>query len=88
MLLLPSSSTSNVFAFSAEASESKGGCEDVEEGDNCIKMQMELMDGGCVGGGLQVRRGANEQGILEHVHGVFNDIGVTDLTVQIEVKAA
>ena len=37
-----------------------------------------------MGGGLQVRQGANEQGILEHVHGVFNDIGVTDLTVQIE----
>ena len=33
----------------------------------------------------QVREGANEQSILRTVHGIYNDIGVKDLTVEIEI---
>ncbi|KAG0565149.1 hypothetical protein KC19_8G168500 [Ceratodon purpureus] len=33
---------------------------------------------------MQVRKGADEQSILQTVHGIYNDIGVKDLTVEIE----
>ncbi|GJP48627.1 hypothetical protein CLOM_g7918 [Closterium sp. NIES-68] len=33
---------------------------------------------------VRVRQGVDEQKVLEHVHSIFNDIGVRDLTVQIE----
>jgi zinc transporter 5/7 len=32
-----------------------------------------------------VREGADEQRVLKHVHSIYNDIGVKDLTVEIEV---
>jgi zinc transporter 5/7 len=34
---------------------------------------------------LQVREGADEQHILRSVHSIYNDIGVKDLTVEIEL---
>jgi hypothetical protein len=33
---------------------------------------------------FQVREGADQQSILRTVHGIYNDIGVKDLTVEIE----
>jgi hypothetical protein len=33
----------------------------------------------------QVREGADEHRVLKHVHSIYNDIGVKDLTVEIEV---
>lgn len=34
---------------------------------------------------FQVREGADEQSILSTVHSIYNDIGVKDLTVEIEI---
>ncbi|KAI5065933.1 hypothetical protein GOP47_0018557 [Adiantum capillus-veneris] len=34
---------------------------------------------------LQVKAGTNEQKLLKHVHSVYNDIGIKDLTVQIDI---
>lgn len=34
---------------------------------------------------FQVREGADEQNILSTVHSIYNDIGVKDLTVEIEI---
>eukprot|EP00850_Spirogloea_muscicola_P019447 SM000190S04883 [mRNA] locus=s190:111107:114584:- [translate_table: standard] len=34
---------------------------------------------------LRVQEGTDEQAVLQHVHGIFNDVGVGNLTVQIEV---
>lgn len=46
----------------------------------------DLVPGSIVGTLLmQVREGADEQGILSTVHSIYNDIGVKDLTVEIEM---
>lgn len=34
---------------------------------------------------MQVREGADEQKILSTVHSIYNDIGVKDLTVELEL---
>ncbi|CAI5472572.1 unnamed protein product [Closterium sp. Yama58-4] len=57
--------------------------EGVEE---CIEHRFWAVVPGHVVGTLtvRVREGVDEQKVLEHVHSIFNDIGVRDLTVQIE----
>ncbi|CAK9206290.1 unnamed protein product [Sphagnum troendelagicum] len=58
--------------------------EDVTE--CCEARFWEMVPGSIVGTLLlQVREGADEQRVLKHVHSIYNDIGVKDLTVEIEV---
>ncbi|BBN01138.1 hypothetical protein MPTK1_2g04970 [Marchantia polymorpha subsp. ruderalis] len=58
----------------------------LDEVVDCYKARFwDIVPGGVVGTlVIQVKPGADEQKILKHVHSVFNDIGVKDLTVQIE----
>eukprot|EP00250_Pteridium_aquilinum_P035721 c9863_g1_i1 orf=66-1472(+) len=35
---------------------------------------------------IEVKAGTNEQSLLKHVHSVYNDIGIKDLTVQIDTQ--
>jgi zinc transporter 5/7 len=34
---------------------------------------------------VQVKEDTDDQKVLKHVHSVYNDIGIKDLTVQLEV---
>eukprot|EP01018_Ginkgo_biloba_P028805 Gb_09728 [translate_table: standard] len=55
--------------------------EDVSE--VCQARFWEMVPGFVVGElSLQVKKGSDEQKILKHVHSLYNDIGVKDLTVQ------
>jgi zinc transporter 5/7 len=58
--------------------------EDVTE--CCEARFWEMVPGSIVGTLLlQVREGVDEQRVLKHVHSIYNDIGVKDLTVEIEI---
>ncbi|KAG6541500.1 hypothetical protein Mapa_017097 [Marchantia paleacea] len=61
----------------------------LDEVVDCYKARFwDIVPGGVVGTlVIQVKPGADEQKILKHVHSVFNDIGVKDLTVQIELQS-
>ncbi|CAL9781314.1 unnamed protein product [Musa acuminata subsp. burmannicoides] len=45
----------------------------------------ELVPGHCIGSlSVQVKRGAEDLPILRYVHGLYHDLGIQDLTVQVE----
>lgn len=45
----------------------------------------ELVPGHAIGSlSIQAKRGANDNPILQYVHGLYHDLGVQDLTVQME----
>ncbi|CAM6098411.1 unnamed protein product [Calypogeia fissa] len=60
----------------------------LEEVIDCYKARFwDIVPGSVVGTlVLQIKAGSDEQKILKHVHSIYNDIGVKDLTVQLEYQ--
>uniref|UniRef100_A0A0A9E4N7 Uncharacterized protein n=1 Tax=Arundo donax TaxID=35708 RepID=A0A0A9E4N7_ARUDO len=56
-------------------------CEDVSE--VCQGRLWELVPGHAVGSlSIRVKNGADDESVLEYVHGLYQDLGIQDLTVQ------
>lgn len=60
----------------------------LEDVVDCLRARFwEMVPGFIVGTLLiQVKAGADEQNVLKHVHSIYNDIGIKDLTVEIDTQ--
>ncbi|KAL6912378.1 hypothetical protein ACP4OV_001183 [Aristida adscensionis] len=60
-------------------------CEDVSE--VCRARFWELVPGQAVGSlSIRAKQGADDQAVLDYVHGLYHDLGIQDLTIQVDVS--